>query len=437
MTYCVEPFIQDLVWCWLDQHAEYTEVAGEVGIGSGVNAGRIDLVAKTSGGEFHGFEIKNNAFADEQLNRYLRAGYLDRLYHCSRVGAEFAERLSDGPDFKTGTYTNQQIRKQVSNGIAAGQYTEAEYKQVLRETFPEEILDQQAGIASQVNQRVLDESEKTVWARLTRNIGIPTADFDPSETYISLDEAMARMRNNQAVPTEIGLIDVPFSYDLSEEQDGFRRQLDESVAEMFAKDKRDEVTVIREPERLTRDQSPTLSRTNEAWVQHYVWVTGGTIREAVIPHVEDDAEYLIDIMGFEGGSTPTEVYRDGEDAKLIGIEAKGEAAFGGREDRVSIREQLLKYRGSGVLTHLYLAVPKQNREEGEAVLADPRLSGVGLLTVSRNGGVETEIAAERMSMQYDGYIKKSGSHEYPRSIGFGTVAPNDELEFVSPCQIRG
>ena len=28
MTYCVEPFIQDLVWCWLDQHAEYTEVAG-------------------------------------------------------------------------------------------------------------------------------------------------------------------------------------------------------------------------------------------------------------------------------------------------------------------------------------------------------------------------------------------------------------------------
>lgn len=437
MTYCVEPFIQDLVWCWLDQHAEYTEVAGEVGIGSGMNSGRIDLVAKTTDGEFHGFEIKDNAFADEQLKRYLRAGYLDRLYHCSRVGAEFAERLSDSSGFKTGTYRNQQIRKYISNGIAAGQYTEAEYKQVLRETFPEEILDQQARIGSQVNRRVLDESEKTVWARLTRNIGIPTADFDPSETYISLDEAMARMRNNQAVPMEIGLIDVPFSYDLLEEQDGFRRQLDEAVDVMFAKDKRDEVTVVREPERLTRDQSPTLSRTNEAWVQHYVWVTCGTIREAVIPHVGDDAEYRIDIMGFEGGGTPKEVYRGGEDAKLIGIEAKGDAAFGGRDDRVSIREQLLKYRESGVLTHLYLSLPKQNREEGEAVLDAPRLSGVGLLTVSRNGEVETAIEAERMSMQYDGYIKKSGTSEYPRSIGFGTVAPSDELEFVDPCRIQG
>lgn len=437
MTYCVEPFIQDLVWCWLDQHSDYTEVAGEVGIGSGVNSGRIDLVAKTADGEFHGFEIKNNAFADEQLNRYLRAGYLDRLYHCSRVGARFAERLSDGQDFKKGTYTNQQIRKEISNGIAAGQYTEAEYKQALRETFPEETLNQQAEIASQVNQRVLDESEKTVWVRLTRNIGIPTADFDPSETYISLDKAMARMRNNQAVPVEIGLIDVPFSYDMSEEHDGFRRQLNESMGVMFAKDKQDEVTVVREPERLTREQLPTLSRMNEAWVQHYVWVAHGTIREAVIPHVADDAEYLIDVMGFDGRDTPTEVYRAGEDARLLGIEAKGDTAFGGREQIESIRDQLWKYRTAGVLTHLYLAVPKQNREEGEAVLDVPRLSEVGLLTVSRDGGVEIEMTAERMSMQYDGYVKRSGSHEYPRSIGFGNVAPSDELEFVAPCRIQG
>lgn len=437
MTYCVEPFIQDLVWCWLDQHSDYTEVSGEVGIGSGVNSGRIDLVAKTTGGEFHGFEIKNNAFADEQLNRYLQAGSLDRLYHCSRVGARFAERLSDGQDFKKGTYTNQQIRKEVSNGIAAGQYTEEEYKQALRETFPEEILDQQAGIMSQVNQRVLDESEKTVWARLTRNVGIPTADFDPSETYISLDEAMEKMRNNQAVPMDIGLIDVPFSYELSEEFDGFRRHLDESVDVMFAKAKREEVAVVREASQLNREQSPTLSRTNEAWVQHYAWVTHGTIREAVIPHVVDDSEYLIDVMGFEGGYTPTEIYRAGEDARLLGIEAKGDTAFGGIEEIKSIREQLNKYRNSGVLTDLYLAVPEQNRSDGEAVLDVPRLSDVGLLTVTWNGGVETILESERMSMQYDGYVKVSGSYEYPRSIGFGNVAPSDELDFVEPCRIQG
>lgn len=437
MTYCVEPFIQDLVWCWLDSHSDYTAVAGEVGIGSGVNSGRIDLVAKTTEGEFHGFEIKNNAFADEQLNRYLQSGYLDRLYHCSRVGTTFAERLHDGQKVKNTTYNNQQIRKEISNGIAVGQYTEEEYKQALRETFPEEILDQQAGIASQVNQRVLDESEKTVWARLTRNIGIPTADFDPSETYISLEKAMKMMWNNQAVPTEIGLIDVPFSYDLSEEDDGFRRQLNESVEVMFAKEKQDKVEVVRQAEQLHREQSLTLSQTNEAWVQHYAWISHGTIREAVIPYVADDAEYLIDIMGFEGANTPTEVYRAGEDAQLLGIEAKGDAAFGGKEQIESIREQLCKYQTSGVLTHLYLAVPKKNREEGEVVLDVPRLSEVGLLTVSRNGGVETEMTAERMSMQYDGYIKESGSHEYPRSVGFGNVAPNDELDFVQPCRIQG
>lgn len=150
MTYCVEPFIQDLVWCWLDNNEDYIQVGGEIPIGAETNSGRIDLVAETQEGEYHGFEIKNYAPADEQLNRYRKSGYLDKLFHCSRIGDDIKSRLEKQDKGGAGTYESQQIRKEVSNAIAAGQYTEEEYRQALTEIFPDSMLHQNANITSKV-----------------------------------------------------------------------------------------------------------------------------------------------------------------------------------------------------------------------------------------------------------------------------------------------
>lgn len=437
MTYCVEPFIQDSVWRWLDQNKQYTQVAGEIQIGTGINSGRIDLIAKTTDDRYHGFEIKDKDFADEQLNRYLYSGDLDQLYHCSRRGDEIASRLNEDRSFKNTTFSNQQIRKQVSNGIAAGQYTKEEYIQRLENAFPENILDQQASIGSSTNRRILNDDEKTVRARLTRNLGIPTADFDPSETYIGLDEAIGLMTNNMHLPESIGVLDVPFSYDATgSASESFRLTVDEPAAEVFSKVRWKEIQVLRDPQALDRERIPSLPRTNEAWVQHYTWWHGGDIREGVIPHPELNSELLIDIMTFEGGDTPTEVFQEGENARCIGIEAKGAASLQHIDDLSKIQSQLNNYRTSGALTHLYLAVPKIHEDEGKRIISTDKLSGVGLMTVDQEGEIEAISDPERMVMKFDGYIEVSGAHEYTRSIGFGRLRPSDEGEPTSPCRVE-
>lgn len=435
MTHCVEPFIQDIVWEWLNSRDEYQQVGSEITIGTGVNSGRIDLVAKTRDGEYHGFEIKNTAVAGEQLNRYLYSEYLDKLFHCSRRGERMADQVEQ-QDNTEGTYENQQIRKEVSNAIAAGQYTQEEYRMALREVFPKSVLEASVNV-SQTNERILDEAEKTVYARLTQNLGIPTADFRPSETYIELDEAMTRMRNNLLLPEQIGVVDVPFKLDQSDDdEDDFRPDLTHPIDRAFSKEKRQSVEILRDADQITRNQTPTLSSENEAWVQHHVWRVHGCIREAVIPSPEDNAEYLIDAMGFEHGRTPAAIYQQNEDAKLIGIEAKGHAAFNGADQIKEIRAQLARYQESGTITHLYLAVPEQYQDSGEQVLATDSLVDVGLMTVSQTGNVTTKRSAEYAEMAFDSYIKISGTHEYTRSIGFGTLRPQEEPDPVAPCRVE-
>ncbi|MDF9746293.1 hypothetical protein [Natrinema salsiterrestre] len=434
MTYCVEPYVQDLVWLWLENNPAYTQVGGEVSIGSGIHSGRIDLVAKTADGEYHGFEIKNNAFADEQLNRYLNSEYLDKLFHCSRVGESVADRLANKKKVGGGTYTNQQIRKQVSNAIAAGQYTEADYLEALDGHFPDDVLEQSVSVY-QTNERILDDEQKTVRARLERNLGIPTADFDPSETYIDLEEAIKRMQNNLLLPDQTGVVDVPLELESTDEQDGFRQPLPNATDDAFSQQKWTAVEVIREGSSLPREHTPTLSCDNETWVQHHVWRAYGHIREAVVPSQQDNAEYLIDVMGFEDGKAPAKIYQEDNSKKLIGVEAKGDSTVATTEQIEEIRAQLERYQSSGVITHLYLAVPQQYQANGEQVLAVDSLSKVGLMTVSRSGEVTITREAMRSEMEFDGYIKRSGSNEYPRSIGFGNLRPRDEPEHVAPCRV--
>jgi hypothetical protein len=434
MPHCIEAFIQDVIWEWLHDNEKYTDISGEIKVGTGINSGRIDLIAKTKDGDYHGFEVKNKASADQQLNRYVCSESLDKVFHCSRNGQRIANHLEKQPNDRS-TYASQQIRKKVSNAIAAGQYTKQEYTKKLKETFSESLLQEEAHI-SQRTDRILNESEKTVEARLTQNLGIPTADFDPSETYIGLDEAMTRMKKNLLIPQEIGVLNVQLEFSTNNtDKDNYRMELKRPINESFSKQKSNTVQVIREADSLNRTQRPELSNENEAWIQHHVWRVYGCIREAVVPNAEDNSEYLIDVMGFEGCKTPAEVYKTNPDAKLIGIEAKGEATLTNRNEIENIRGQLNRYRQSGVITHLYLAVPKKYTEVGNDIIATKDLIDVGLMSVSQAGTVEIIQDAKRVEMEFDSYIKNPGSHEYTRSIGFGKILPPEEPVPVSPCRV--
>jgi hypothetical protein len=156
----------------------------------------------------------------------------------------------------------------------------------------------------------------------------------------------------------------------------------------------------------------------------------------VIPHPEQNSEFLIDIMTFEGGNTPTEVFQAGEEASCIGIEAKGLEGLQSVDDYSKIQSQLNKYRTSGALTHLYLSIPKTYEKDGEKILSGNKLSKVGLMTVNREGELEVVSHAGRMDMEFDGYLEVSGKYNYTRSIGFGRLRPLDESEPTSPCRIE-
>jgi hypothetical protein len=436
MTYCVEPFIQDTVWRWLSANDRYKRVSAEIQIGDGVSSGRIDLIAETINGKIHGFEIKDYAFADEQINRYLESGWLDRLYHCSRRGHTVMDRLNKDQSYKSHTYESQQIRKEVGNAIAAGQYTESDYIDRLESAFPENMLEQKALGLWVVNKRVLDEDEKTIRSLLTKNIGIPTADFDPSQEYLDLDEAIELLMNEMNLPDSVGVLDIPFSYDKSNSaEDSFRNLMDEPTNKAFSKSRWQEIEVCREAEPLSSERNPDFSRTNEAWVQHHTWQEMGDIREAVVPHPDLDSEFLIDIMYFEGGNTPTDIFRAGGAGRCIGIEAKGAAEFRSTADHSDVRSQLERYRSSGALTHLYLSVPEKYRREGEQILKE-HMTEVGLITVDETGTVTTVRDSSRLEMDFDGYLEVSGKYEYTRSIGFGRLKPSDEGEPMNPCRVR-
>lgn len=92
MPEITEPTLRDTLWSWLNNLG--CRVAGEVQVGER----RIDIVAKTMDGEYHGYEVKDqlklenertNSLKSEeirklanQLNDYY--GFFDRVYYCSQ-----------------------------------------------------------------------------------------------------------------------------------------------------------------------------------------------------------------------------------------------------------------------------------------------------------------------------------------------------------------
>jgi hypothetical protein len=444
MTHCIEPFIHDLVWRWLEQMDRYEVVRSEVGIGSGINSGRIDLVGKTVDDEYHGFEIKNTAKAFEQLNRYVQSGSLDRIYHCSRVGPEINSSLEDSSANQRAGMTLIDIRTQLSNGIATGQYSESEVIDAIRECFGEKAWNGEIQGLGQVNSRIMDNSEKTVKSLFVSNLGIPTADFDPEETYIDLDTATQLLRNYVRVPDKVGVVFVPVPLnDVQIDENGkfppkedWRAELIEPVQDIFTTSNMGSIRILRESEALTRNSAPPLSNMNESWVQHHAWLGYGTIREAVLPCTTENSIRRIDVMRFEGAMTATDAYENQDESEVIGIEAKSGSAVSGASD---IREQLRSYLDSGCLTQLYLAVPSNSQSGAETVLnveEDDPISDVGLMTVDEFGELNAVKTAKKRPQRYDSYVKVKGEREYTRAIGYGRVKPLEETEPKSSCRIE-
>lgn len=425
-------------------------VSGEITIGSGINSGRIDIVGKTIDGEYHGYEVKNTGLSAEQLNRYINSGFFDKVYHCSRVGPKTNDIIENESTSQNSHRILLDLRTELSNGIAADQYSESEVIDTVRETIGERAWNGKLRGFGQVNNRLLDESEKLVKSFFTSNLGIPTVDFNPNKTYVDLDTAANQLETEIPVPTEIGIIQVqvPINdhFDESENiwlapnpNEDWRAELGENVLDVFSTSNVNEIEIIRDAPVLVRESQPSLPRTNEAWVNHYIWHAYGTIREAVVPCPDENTIRRVDIMRFEGADTPTGTFQNADNAEIIGIEAKGVGAIGTKTADTRVREQLYSYLKSGCLTRVYLAVPTSAYAKALTVLdvseTNP-ISDIGLITVNEQGKLTFVKEAQQRRQRFDGYIKEKGNKEYTRSIGYGRVKPLEETMPKSPCRIR-
>ncbi len=172
------------------------------------------------------------------------------------------------------------------------------------------------------------------------------------------------------------------------------------------------IEVVREGEKLPRVRTPSMSQTNERWVQHHIWKHLGGIREGVLPNQSNMSFRRIDVAAFTGPRDPSKVYEQQPECDIIGVEAKGRGAV--RGDTISIEHQLTDYLNSGALTKLYLAVPEEDSSDAVRMLRDAKLDDqsnldeVGLYSVDKAGAVEQVKEAHRVTLRYDGIRTKEG-----------------------------
>jgi len=227
------------------------------------------------------------------------------------------------------------------------------------------------------------------------------------------------------VPDPIGYVEIPLEFESSEAP---------------------QPQIVEEANKSPREETPSLPRRNEAWVQHHVWDEykrdGFTvIREGVIPQLGEDNNEpsKIDILALTSEYT-TEIYKQQDRHESIGIEAKGENI------RASgVASQLERYLSSGALTRLYLAVPESSRQQAFDILTEEQtestssveseteenpLSKVGIIIVDENGNTEKIRSAESLEMEFDGIRKRRNSSDCI-SVGWGSLKSGDCSRFES------
>lgn len=174
------------------------------------------------------------------------------------------------------------------------------------------------------------------------------------------------------------------------------------------------IEIVREATSLSREHTPSLSKTDEQWIQHHIWDEVGGVREGVLPNHQSAHFRRIDIASFSGSDDTTDVYDNQETNDIIGIEAKGAKAFTSGTGRIGT--QLRRYIDCGALTRVYLGVPEKNRDEALSLLEDNKLKVAGLYTVDTNGTVTHIRDAAKLPLKYDGIKTKEG---YTVDIIFG------------------
>jgi len=196
------------------------------------------------------------------------------------------------------------------------------------------------------------------------------------------------------------------------------------------------IEIVREAAKLPRENEVTMSRTDESWVDHYIWEHLGDIREGVLPNQSSSHFRRIDVAKFTHSEDPTEVYKNQPEHDIIGYEAKGKDAVCG--DTTKIEQQLLDYLSSGGLTQLYLAVPEEDSSDALAMLENTRannqsnLDKVGLYSVDKSGSVRQLLEAEQVTLEYDGIHTKEG---YITDIIWG-YADDDSSQYNSIFGMR-
>ncbi|MDB2247401.1 hypothetical protein [Halorubrum ezzemoulense] len=201
----------------------------------------------------------------------------------------------------------------------------------------------------------------------------------------------------------------------------------------------DAFEIVREADQLQRTQEPSLSTTNERWVQHHIWREFDGIREGVLPNYEGAHFRRIDVAAFTGSDDPTEVYANQEANDIIGVEAKGRNAVRNSPSRV--QQQLIDYVNTGALTRVNLAVPDTDREPAVSLLRDTAsddqavLDNVGLYTVDQAGAVTHVWQSEKLTLRYDGIHTKE---DYVTDIiwGYGSEEWDREKQYQSVFEMR-
>lgn len=191
---------------------------------------------------------------------------------------------------------------------------------------------------------------------------------------------------------------------------------------------------VEEAEQLHRTETPTLSRTNESWVQHQVWDWANkgdrlAVREGLLPK-----HNFVDIALTEASPDVTEILRNQTEYSHIGIEVKGESKI----DIDEFEEQLENYIQSGGLTHLYVAIPETSKERivpeyGQQTMGSNNSSvssKVGFITVDQDGDIDIVREPERIEMKFDG-IRCGSDEYYPVGLGRRDQEDRSRDEFES------
>lgn len=196
-----------------------------------------------------------------------------------------------------------------------------------------------------------------------------------------------------------------------------------------------ETRIIRPASSLNRTQEPSLSRTNESWVQHHVWKWAQqddwfVTREGLLPY-----NWYVDICILDGSKNTRKILQNQDQYSHIGIEVKGADT-----DPVDeLTQQLQMYIDSGGLTHLYLAIPEKRKDKiipdlGQQRLTPapthPVLSTVGIITVDESGTIKKIQEPEKVKMEYDG-IRRSDQKYVPVGLGYQGEASKDDFNSIS------